>query len=103
MRYANWPGLVALSGPTRLVTAGAHNFEQGIAAAADFPHFAAIRSALRGGKIFAPLIAVEDCDDRSLILIEGHSRATVYALERYYANVEVLVGRSPWMREWWLY
>ena len=53
----------------------ARNFVAGVPAAAGMRHIGDIISDIQAGKSFPPLIAAED-PDGSLILIEGHSRAT---------------------------
>jgi hypothetical protein len=106
LRYANdycIPGqlLMRLSGGTRRVMDGARNL---IARPPDpeTAHIAEIVVALRHGQTFAPLIAVES-PDASLILLEGHSRATAYGVERFAGNIEAFVGSSPYLPRWALY
>jgi hypothetical protein len=79
MRYANHPTLVALSGASRLVSDGAANFAARIPGAAVMGHVANIIPAIQAGKAFPPLVAAQDTDG-SLILVEGHSRATAYVI-----------------------
>jgi hypothetical protein len=62
----------------------------------------AIANDLKNGKRYPPLIAVE-AEDKSLILVEGHSRATAYASARIDEPVEVIVGSSPQMKNWFYY
>jgi len=100
MRYANeLPTLVALSGPTRLVADGARNFVAGVPAAVGMDHIADIIAAIEAGRSFPPLIAAEDTDG-SLILIEGHSRATAYAITGLSDNIDAFVGRAASFAAW---
>jgi hypothetical protein len=57
----------------------------------------AIAKELRQGKVFPELIAADA--NGSLILIEGHSRATAYALEST-EDVQTIVATSPSMDRW---
>jgi hypothetical protein len=101
LRYANYKTWVELSDGTRLVSVGAKNFRQ----RPDDPdtyHINAIGQALRNGARFPELIAAEHTDG-SLILIEGHSRATVYLMENFTCEVEALVASSPSMPGWAFY
>jgi hypothetical protein len=102
LRYANDSRgdqlLMRLSGGTRRVTDGAHNFMH-LPHTEGTEHIGGVMAALRSGKVFAPLIAVES-GDGSLILMEGHSRATAYLIEQYSGNVEAFVGSSPSMPQW---
>jgi hypothetical protein len=56
----------------------------------------AIAQALRTGRRFPELIAAQ-ADDGTLILIEGHSRATAYVIEHLAGDVEGLIASSPSM------
>lgn len=106
MRYINdtvtkTPHWTSLSGGTRRVSDGAHNFPQRQTDPAT-QQIAAIAQAVRNGRRFPELIAAQ-AEDGSLILIEGHSRATAYAMENAMHSVESLVGSSPSMTEWLFY
>jgi hypothetical protein len=92
---------IDLSDRTRLVSVGARNFSQR-PDGQDTSHISAIANALRNGTRFPELIAAQH-DDGSLVLIEGHSRATVYVMERFAGDVEVLVASSPSMSAWAFY
>jgi hypothetical protein len=102
MRYANEPSLIALSGMSRLVSDGAKNFAAGVPAAAPMEHVKGIISALRAGNRFPPLIAAADTDG-SLILIEGHSRATAYMVTGLPDNLEAFAARAPSFTGWHFY
>ena len=60
-----------------------------------------LQEKLRNGSR-AELIAAQ-ADDGSLILIEGHSRATAYVMEKFFDGVEALVASSPSMPAWSFY
>lgn len=105
MRYINdtkagsyWANL---SDGTRLVSAGARNLRQR-PADPDTQQIGAIAQALRKGVRFPPLIAAQHREG-SLILIEGHSRATAYVMEHFAGVVEAFVGSSPSMPSWVFY
>jgi hypothetical protein len=101
LRYANYKTWVELSEGTRLVSVGVRSFLQ----CPDDPgtyQINGIAAALRNCHRFPPLIAIEGAD-LSLILVEGHSRATAYMLENRTAEVEALVGSSPAMHRWAFY
>jgi hypothetical protein len=106
MRYINdalteTPHWTSLSGGTRLVSVGARNFRQRQTDPTNH-QIAAIAQELRNGRRFPELIAAE-AEDGSLILVEGHSRATAYAIEEPVHSVEALVGSSPSMAKWVFY
>jgi hypothetical protein len=106
MRYINdartaTPHWVNLSNGTRLVSMGARNFAQGPADAAT-QQITGIVQSIREGQRFPELIAAQ-AEDASLILIEGHSRATAYALEPPPYALEALVGSSPSIADWYFY
>jgi len=102
LKYANEPTWIALSGGTRLVTDGARNVERMGQNEDPRIHIDAIRRALRQGRTFASLIAVE-AEDGFLILVEGHSRATAYVASQFDGSIDMLVGSSPAMRLWHWY
>jgi hypothetical protein len=105
LRYANDTRgnqlLMRLSGGTRRVRDGAHNNVH-LPQTEETAHIGQVATALRSGKSFGPLIAIES-DDGSLVLMEGHSRATAYVIERFAGNVEAFVGSSPIMAQWMWY
>jgi hypothetical protein len=101
LRYGNHKTWVDLSDGTRLVSVGARNFLRR-------PEHAGIRqidgilAALREGVRLPELIVAQGLDG-SLILIEGHSRATAYVISRFSSEVEVIIGSSPDMPQWAFY
>jgi hypothetical protein len=98
LRYARHETWVILSGGTRLVSVGARN----LSGRADTQQVGEILAAMRNGACFAELIAVEAVDG-SLILVEGHSRATAYVQAGSIDGVEAIVGTSPSMAMWEFY
>lgn len=61
----------------------------------------AIQQDLTHGKLMAPLIAVEG-ENGTLILVEGHSRATAY-VGLNWPRIPAVLGRSAGMRNWHYY
>src|SRR4029077_14068215 len=102
MRYANFEIVLALSGPSRLVSDGARNFGASTPGAIGMSHIMDITAALIGGRQFPPLIAAHDIDD-SLVLVEGHARATAYTMLRRTRGLEAFVARSPDLPQWKYY
>ena len=101
LRYARYKTWMDLSDGTRLVSVGARNFRQRPGGPETY-QIKGIAEALRSGVRFPELIAAQG-GDGSLILIEGHSRATAYVLEGFVGEVEILVGTSPSMPRWAFY
>jgi hypothetical protein len=88
-----------LTGGTRLVTDGARNYVK--SPPAGLSHIADVLAGFRSGEAFQPLIAAEHADG-SVILIEGHSRATVYLIEGQ-TSAHAFVGSSPSISGWAFY
>jgi hypothetical protein len=60
-----------------------------------------IATRLRQGDTFPALIAVECGSYTSQpVLMEGHTRATAYALTDLPGEIEVIIGSSPTMDHW---
>jgi hypothetical protein len=103
MRCANEKAtLVPLTGPSRLIADGARSFQPGSPAAAPMAHVGLIVDAIRNGETFPELIAAQDRDG-SLILIEGHSRATAYMIAGRTEGAEALVARAESFALWRYY
>jgi len=100
LRYADYKTWVDFSDGTRLVSIGGRNFRR-LPHDSETCHMNAITEALRNGVRFPELIAAQH-HDGSLILIEGHSRATVYVMEQF-EDVDVLVASSLSMPKWFYY
>jgi hypothetical protein len=104
MKYANnVESLLILSGGSRLARDGAANYSRGVADTNVWSHLDAILAGLRRGETYAPLIAAQSVDDSSLVLVEGHSRATAYLIEATTADVKAFVAASPSMANWQYY
>lgn len=58
-----------------------------------------VLAGIRRGDVFQPLILAET-NAHDLILIEGHTRATAYALEGTMHPVQALIGASPTWSTW---
>lgn len=101
LRYAKCQPWIRLSGDTRLVTHGAKNVDCIIVEGAN-QNIKQIADDFKKGKRYPELIAVED-HDGSLILVEGHTRATAYALANLNEDVTILLGSSPTMHLWSFY
>lgn len=117
LKYAKYPSWEALSGGSRLVVDGARNVAVQIVVrgpdansiaqiereiADGKRNITAVANEIKNGKRYPPLIAVED-EGGFLILIEGHTRATAYALAQVNEPIEILVGSSPDMMNWVFY
>jgi hypothetical protein len=95
MHHEGWCRLAS----TRLVGDGAKNLRQG-KSADTMNKVAGIIDRLRNGERFPPLIAAQQLGFDNLILIDGHHRATAYALTDMPSEIEVLVGTSSYMNRW---
>jgi hypothetical protein len=105
--YIDWDYWLKLSGGTRRSVDAAKNIVQGLVVY-DVPNdgFFAIASDVKSGRRFPPIIAVRSTDDRSpLVVIEGHSRLTGYALaaDHLPARTELILGIGEGIRDWWAY
>lgn len=65
-------------------------------------HILAVAADVRIGKRYPELIGVTD-ENEDVILLEGHTRATAYALTQLPEQIECMVGSSPTMRNWAFY
>lgn len=104
LKYANHPAWVRLSGGTRLVVDGARSLrspENPVEAA--FAHIPAIVEDVKGGMRYPPLIGVHQKDTENILLIEGHSRATAYAVAQLPSQFECIVGSSLTINSWAFY
>jgi hypothetical protein len=100
LKYVNQhEGWAGVSGSTRLVIDGVKNLEQ--AQNAELPrNVKAIAARVRSGDRFPPLIAVQCTGAADVVLMEGHTRATAYALTGLPDEIEVFVGISAHMADW---
>lgn len=102
VQYANHSTWVTLSGGSRIVADGAKNIDFLAAAEDANRNIKAVADDLRSGKRYAELIGV-DGEAGKLILVEGHTRATAYAIAQLPECAECIVGSSPTMRTWAFY
>lgn len=102
IRYAKHPVLVKLSAGSRRIADGARIFAENPGDHPDMAHIPAAREAFRAGRNFAPLILVCANQDAP-VLLEGHTRATIYVMEHFPALVHAFVGSSPSMSRWLFY
>jgi hypothetical protein len=102
LRYANYPAWLKLSGGTRRVIDGAANINLIDLGDGTNAHILAVAADVRIGKKYPELIGVAGEND-DLILLEGHTRATAYALTQLPERIECIVGSSPTMRTWAFY
>jgi hypothetical protein len=102
LKYANEPSWVKLSGGTRLVVDGAKNIGVLKVAEDTNGNVQSVVAGIRAEKRYPPLIAVEG-EGGFLIMVEGHTRATAYALVPPSELVHCIVGSSPRMRTWAFY
>jgi hypothetical protein len=101
VRYANHAEWVELSRDTRVVTDGARNIDSIIVKDAN-ANIRALAAELGEGKRYPDLIGVDD-GNNVIILIEGHCRATAYALARLQEIVWCIVGSSTHIKDWAFY
>ncbi|MCJ7645707.1 hypothetical protein MUO65_02200 [bacterium] len=102
--YANHETWVTLSGGSRLVIDGPHNI--GVISTAENAdtNINAVVAALLKGITYPELIAAQGPGSNdTLILIEGHTRATAYVLGNRHEPIDVIVGSSSSMHKWMFY
>jgi len=102
LKYGNWPPWPAFSGWTRWVVDGAANIHSVDLGNRTNDLILAIASDVKAGKKYAELIGAAG-EGGDVILIEGHVRATAYALAQLPDRMECIVGTSPAMRNWVAY
>jgi hypothetical protein len=102
VKYAKHPTWVALSGGTRIVADGAKNLGSVDAPEDSERNIKAVEAQLRRGKRYAELIGAAG-PAGEIILVEGHTRATAYALAQLPDLAECILGSSPTMSSWAFY
>jgi hypothetical protein len=102
LKYANCPPWLELSRHTRFVTDGAKSIATGTAVEEAAVNIRAVVGDLKRGKRYPELIGVHD-QTGCIILMEGHTRATAYAVSQLPERIECLVGSSPSMKTWAFY
>jgi hypothetical protein len=102
-RYVNHlPNWSTLSGGTRLVGDAVKNLDK-VQNAKINSNVTGIATRLRQGDRFPALIAAQLTGADELVLIEGHNRATAYALAGLPDEIEMFIGKSPQMHCWPFY
>ena len=102
VKYINQDGFVKASGHTRLVSDGARNLDGNTFPEDTISKIKGIEGELRQGHRFPELIVVGISETSSLILVEGHKRATAYmrAAECFPEGVEIIAGLSEGADSW---
>jgi hypothetical protein len=99
LKYLNHSSWKSFSGNTRLVSDGAKNVHS-------MPNnpksdILAVAKAFKEGARFPELIAVAvEEESADIILIEGHVRATAYALVGWPEHVDCILGTSSSTEQW---
>ncbi|SRR6266481_7213505 len=102
LTYGKSAAWLALSEGTRRAIDGAKNVNR-IPIEQDINrHISTIAKLCKHGEIFPKLIAVRS-PGSSLILVEGHARATAYALAGIEKPIELILGSSPSIASWEYY
>ena len=101
LKYANYSDWIALSGGTRRVIDGAANVQQSSDKRRVEP-ILGMAARLKAGDKFPELIAVRE-GEQDFVLLEGHARATAYAIVRPEHNLQAIVGSSPTIATWAFY
>jgi hypothetical protein len=102
LKYANHPTWIQLSAGTRLVVDGARNVDKIATGENANVNIQAVGDLVSNGREYPELIAVES-GDGFFILVEGHTRATAYALVGKPVVVRVFIGSSQSMKTWAFY
>ena len=101
-KYAKSAGCHPLLSSTRIVADGLKNLDRvqikEIKEISD--RVANIAKRLRQGERFCPLIAAQCTGIADMVLMEGHTRATAYALTGITDVIELIIGTSSHMRRW---
>lgn len=103
VRYIDYSYWNELSGGTRHPTDAATNIRAGVEVFdVSNEGFLGMAQALRDGAQFPELILVGTAPGSDLVILEGHVRATAYALagERIPDELTVIVGFSPELARW---
>jgi hypothetical protein len=90
------------SGGTRLVANGMKNLDHAQNAQIK-GNVTGIADRVHRGEGFPPLIAVQCTGGPDVVLMEGHHRATAYALTNLPKEIEVIIGTSVQMGDWWFF
>jgi hypothetical protein len=100
VRYIEYSYWNELSGGSRLPGDAADRIRAGVRVfGVSNGRFIAAARAVRRGEHFAPLILAGPRPE-TLVCLEGHLRLTAYALARFPAEVECLVGTAQTLGHW---
>lgn len=102
MAYARTGTWLTLSGGSRRVRDGVANLDTVVAGENANANVRAVARRLAAGESFPELILVEGAGD-TLVLVEGHTRATAQLLIGATQGVPALLGRSPRLAGWIYY
>jgi hypothetical protein len=102
LKYANYPAWIVLSGGTRYVVDGARNVDTIDAGENINANIKALALVIRKGGVFPELIVAQG-NGNDIIIVEGHTRASAYAIVKPPAPLELIVGTSPEMTKWHFY
>ncbi len=102
LKYANFRPWVELSRGTRVVSEGAKNIGPDTPAKVAAENIRAIAGDLKRGKRYPALIGV-DGQNGNITLLDGHTRATAYALIQLPEPIDCIVGSSSTMDQWLFY
>jgi hypothetical protein len=100
--YINWDWWLRLSGGTRRPLDAAARIRREEAADAIAEWHQSIAARLQSDEPPPELVAVSPPDRSRLVLLEGHSRLTAYAVYPEYlpAELEIYLGTAPDMNRW---
>lgn len=101
-KYAKCSPWTELSKGTRFVTEGANSVATDNTFEGAAVNIRAVVNDLNRGKRYPELIGVDD-QTGNIILIEGHTRATAYAVAQLPARIECLIGSSQTINTWEYY
>jgi hypothetical protein len=96
-QYINQQVWIELSGGTRLVADGANNLDQNKEIQAKVN---SIADRLHRGDALHRIIVARHFGRDKIVLLEGHHRATAYAVTGLPSEIEVFVGTSAHMDRW---
>lgn len=101
-KYANHPTWITLSNNTRLVSEGAKNVDLIQTQENANANIKAVAQDFKKGKVYPELIFASRDTLSGLVLIEGHTRATAYILEKGSMpdEIKVIVGISQEIINW---
>lgn len=105
LKYIKYNKWIEISGGSRLVVDGAKNIDTNQILEDDYNINEAIKTVAQEFKkgIRYPELIVAKGEDDFLVLIEGHTRATAYALANIKENIKIIVGTSSQMNNWIFY